>query len=97
MLGRRSRFRLAAIDDRLERLEGFIIAYLNLDLVIKIIRESDEPKPILMKKLALNDPQAEAILNMRLRSLRKLEEIELKREHALLTKERKELKRLNEG
>jgi topoisomerase-4 subunit A len=94
VLGRRSRFRLAAIDERLERLEGFLIAYLDLDLVIKIIRESDEPKPILMKKLKLSDPQAEAILNMRLRSLRKLEEMELKREHASLTKERKELNAL---
>ena len=56
VLGRRARFRLAAIDERLERLEGFLIAYLDLDLVIKIIRESDEPKPILMKKLKLSDP-----------------------------------------
>ncbi len=88
VLQRRTRFRLAAIDERLERLAGFLIAYLNLDEVIRIIREIDEPKPALMKAFKLSDVQAEAILNMRLRSLRKLEEMELRREHEKLTEER---------
>ena len=91
VLQRKSRHRMAWIDDRLEKLSGFIIAYLNLDRVIKIIRESDEPKPELMKAFKLSDAQAEAILNMRLRSLRKLEEMELKREHAKLSGERAEI------
>ena len=91
VLQRRTTHQLAAVDDRLERLAGFLIAYLNLDRVIQIIREMDEPKPQLMLEFELSDAQAEAILNMRLRSLRKLEEMELKREHAALTKKRKEL------
>ena len=94
VLVRRSKFRLAKIDHRLEVLDGYLIVYLNIDKVIKIIREKDEPKPALMKAFKLSDVQAEAILNMRLRSLRKLEEIEIKREHDKLTKERKELKAL---
>ena len=94
VLVRRSKFRLAKIDHRLEVLDGYLIVYLNIDKVIKIIREKDEPKPALMKAFKLTDVQAEAILNMRLRSLRKLEEIEIKREHESLTKERKELKAL---
>ena len=94
VLVRRSKFRLAKIDHRLEVLEGYLIVYLNLDKVIKIIREKDEPKPALMRAFKLTDIQAEAILNMRLRSLRKLEEMELRREHDALTKERKELKTL---
>ncbi len=88
VLQRRSRHRLAAIDEKLERLAGFLIAYLNLDEVIRIIRESDEPKPELMEAFGLTDFQAEAILNMRLRSLRRLEEMEIRREHAGLTEER---------
>ena len=75
-------------------LDGYLIVYLNLDKVIQIIREKDEPKPALMKAFKLTDVQAEAILNMRLRSLRKLEEMEIRREHEALTKERKELKAL---
>jgi topoisomerase IV subunit A len=94
VLVRGSKFRLAKIDHRLEVLEGYLIVYLNLDKVIKIIREKDEPKPALMRAFKLTEVQAEAILNMRLRSLRKLEEMELRREHEDLTRERKELKSL---
>ena len=94
VLVRRSKFRLAKIDHRLEVLDGYLIVYLNIDRVIKIIREKDEPKPALMKALKLTEVQAEAILNMRLRALRKLEEMEIRREHENLTKERKELKAL---
>ena len=94
VLVRRSKFRLAKIDHRLEVLAGYLIVYLNLDNVIKIIREQDEPKPALIKAFKLTEVQAEAILNMRLRALRKLEEMELRREHDDLTKERKELKSL---
>ena len=91
VLVRRSKFRLGKIDHRLEVLEGFLIAYLNIDAIIKIIRNEDEPKPIMMKKFSLTDVQAEAILNMRLRSLRKLEEFELKKEHKELKAEKAEL------
>jgi topoisomerase-4 subunit A len=94
VLVRRAKFRAAKIDHRLEVLEGYLIVYLNLDKVIKIVREKDEPKPALMKAFKLTDVQAEAILNMRLRSLRKLEEMEIRREHDALTTERKELKAL---
>ncbi|BAQ17407.1 DNA topoisomerase IV subunit A [Methyloceanibacter caenitepidi] len=94
VLVRRSNFRLSKIDHRLEVLEGYLIVYLNLDRVIQIVREEDEPKPVLMKEFKLTDVQAEAILNMRLRALRKLEEMEIRREHDDLTKERKELKAL---
>src|SRR5215216_4020530 len=82
VLLRRSRHRLAAIDHRLEVLGGLLVAYLNLDAVIKIIREQDEPKPVLMKRFKLIDVQADAILNMRLRNLRKLEEMEIRKEDA---------------
>ncbi|MGB1026390.1 MAG: DNA topoisomerase IV subunit A, partial [Rhodospirillaceae bacterium] len=81
VLERRSRHRLGKIIHRLEVLDGYIIAYLNLDEVIRIIREEDHPKAELMKTFELSDVQAEAILNMRLRSLRKLEEMELRKEH----------------
>lgn len=81
VLGRRSQFNLDRIEKRIEILEGYLIVYLNLDKVIKIIREEEEPKPKLMAAFKLTDVQAEAILNMRLRSLRKLEEMELRREH----------------
>jgi topoisomerase-4 subunit A len=94
VLMRRSKFRLAKIDHRLEVLAGYLIVYLNLDKVIKIIREKEEPKPALIKAFKLTEVQAEAILNMRLRSLRKLEEMEIRREHDTLSKERKELKGL---
>ncbi|MGH6865665.1 MAG: DNA topoisomerase IV subunit A, partial [Methyloceanibacter sp.] len=94
VLVRRSKFRLDKIDHRLEVLDGYFIVYLNLDKVIKTIREKDEPKPALIRAFRLTDGQAEAILNMRLRALRKLEEMEIRREHDSLTKERKELKSL---
>src|SRR5712691_4010157 len=82
VLQRRSRHRLAEIARRMEILRGQIVVYLNLDEVIRIIRESDEPRPELMARWDLSEAQAEAILNMRLRSLRKLEEIELRKELA---------------
>ena len=91
---RRSRHRLEKIAARLEVLEGYLAAYLNLDKVIKIIRTEDEPKPKLMKAFDLNENQAEAILNMRLRALRKLEEMEIRGEHAELTREQKDLTKL---
>lgn len=94
VLVRASRHRLAQIADRLELLSGYIIAYLNLDEVIRIIREDDEPKPALMKRFDLTDRQAEAILNMRLRSLRRLEEMELRREQEKLGAEHAELEAL---
>ena len=81
VLQRRSRFRLAKIEKRLEVLAGYLIAFLNLDEVIRIIRFEDHPKQDLIKAFDLTDNQAEAILNMRLRSLRKLEEMELRKEH----------------
>ena len=87
VLVRRSEHRLAAIRHRLEVLDGYLVAYLNLDEVIAIIRGEDEPKPVLMKRFKLSDVQAEAILNMRLRSLRKLEEMEIRGEHTPLTRE----------
>ena len=80
VLVRKSQHRLEKIDSRLELLQGYIIAYLNLDRIIEIIRTEDEPKPVMMAEFQLNDRQAEAILNMRLRSLRRLEEMELRRE-----------------
>jgi topoisomerase-4 subunit A len=94
VLGRRTRHRLAHIADRLEVLDGYLAVYLNLDKVIKIIRTSDEPKPKLIAAFKLSDRQAEAILNMRLRALRRLEEIQIREEHDALAKEQKELKRL---
>jgi topoisomerase IV subunit A len=87
VLVRRSNYRLEQIAHRLEVLGGYIIAYLNLDEVIRIIREEDDAKASLMAAFELSDVQAEAILNMRLRSLRKLEEMELRKEHASLTDE----------
>jgi topoisomerase-4 subunit A len=94
---RRSTTRIGKIDDRLELLEGFLTAYLNLDRVIEIIRTEDEPKPVLVAEFKLSDRQAEAILNMRLRSLRKLEEREIGREREKLVKERDELAKLIES
>ena len=94
VLLRRSRFRLGQIEHRLQVLGGYLVAYLNLDKVIKIIRNEDEPKPVLMKSFKLSDLQADAILNMRLRNLRKLEEIEIKQEDKQLRAERKSLNQL---
>src|SRR6185436_1846039 len=94
VLIRRSNYRLAKIADRLEILDGFLTIYLNIDKVIKIIREADDAKADLMKAFKLTDNQAEAILNMRLRSLRRLEEIEIRQEHKNLVVEQKGLKAL---
>ena len=94
VLVRRSKFRLDKIARRLEVLDGFLIAYLNLDEVIRIIRYEDEPKKELMKAFKLSEVQAEAILNMRLRSLRKLEEMEIKTEHKNLKAEQRALRAL---
>ncbi len=97
VLIRRAQHRLEKIAARLDLLDGYIIAYLNLDRVIAIIRTEDEPKPVMMEEFGLNDRQAEAILNMRLRSLRKLEEMELRGEHTELLKEKDELEKLVES
>jgi len=94
VLVRRSEYRLAEIDKRLEILGGFLKAYLNLDEVIRIIREEDEPKQELMRFFDLTDNQAEAILNMRLRSLRKLEEFEIRKEFDGLTAEKSDIEGL---
>ena len=94
VLVRRTKFRLGQIAHRLEVLGGYLIAYLNLDEVIRIIRQEDESKAILMARFTLSDVQAEAILNMRLRSLRKLEEIEIRTEHKALTVEQGHLEAL---
>jgi topoisomerase-4 subunit A len=94
VLVRRSTHRLAAIEKRLEILDGFLAVYLNLDEVIRIIREEDDAKKGLMKAFSLTEMQAEAILNMRLRSLRRLEEMEIRKEHKALTKERREIQGL---
>jgi topoisomerase IV subunit A len=94
VLARRSQHRLAAIEHRLEVLAGYLLVYLNLDEVIRIIREENQPKPRLMARFSLSDVQAEAILNMRLRSLRRLEEMEIKKEHTALGRERKDIKAL---
>jgi len=94
VLLRRSKYRLDQIDHRLEVLGGYLVAYLNVDKVIKIIRTEDEPKPVLMKTFKLSDVQAEAILNMRLRNLRRLDEMEIKTEDKDLRAERKALQQL---
>jgi topoisomerase-4 subunit A len=97
VLVRKSQHRLEKIDARLELLQGYIIAFLNLDRIIEIIRTEDEPKPVMMAEFQLNDRQAEAILNMRLRSLRRLEEMELRRELDALEAEREDLVKLIES
>ncbi len=94
VLQRKSQHRLDEIARRLEILGGYLIAYLNIDEVIKIIREDDEPKPALMKRFKLTDTQAEAILNLRLRALRKLEEMQIRTENDDLTKEQGSLNKL---
>jgi topoisomerase-4 subunit A len=94
VLIRRSRHRLGQIEHRLEVLGGFLVAYLNLDKVIKIIRNEDEPKPVLIKTFKLTEVQADAILNMRLRNLRKLEEMEIKRENKALGEEKAAVEKL---
>jgi topoisomerase IV subunit A len=97
VLVKRSEYRIGKIDDRMELLDGYLIAYLNLDRVIQIIREEDEPKQMMMAEFSLTDRQAEAILNMRLRSLRKLEEMEIRKERQSLEAERAELAKLVES
>ncbi len=92
VLVRRTNYRKAQIEHRLEVLGGYLIAYLNIDKVIKIIRTEDEPKPVLMKTFKLTEVQADAILNMRLRSLRKLEEMEIRTEDKNLRNELKGIK-----
>jgi topoisomerase-4 subunit A len=94
VLERKSRHRLGKIRHRLEVLDGFLICYLNLDEVIRIIREADEAKPALIAAFGLTDIQAEAILNMRLRALRRLEEMEIRKEHKGLSAEAKDLEAL---
>jgi topoisomerase-4 subunit A len=94
VLLRRSRHRLAEIEHRLEVLGGYLVAYLNIDKVIKIVRKEDEPKPVLMKTFKLSDIQADAILNMRLRNLRRLEEIEIRQEDKTLRAEKKSIEEL---
>lgn len=94
VLTQRTQYRLNKIADRLEILGGYLVAYLNLDEVIRIIREEDEPKPVLIARFELTDRQAEAILNMRLRSLRRLEEFEIRKEDETLRKEQAELEAL---
>ena len=91
---RRLQFRLDKVEARLHVLAGLLIAYLNLDEVIKIIRSEDEPKPVLMKRFKLTEIQVEAILETKLRNLAKLEEMKIKGEQKELTAERKELKLL---
>jgi topoisomerase IV subunit A len=94
VLLRRSRYRLRQIEHRLEVLGGYLVAYLNIDKVIKIIRQEDEPKPVLMKTFKLSDIQADAILNMRLRNLRRLEEMEIRGEDRDLRTEKKSIEDL---
>jgi topoisomerase-4 subunit A len=94
VLVRRGKHRLDAIEKRLEILDGFLKVFLNLDEVIRIIREQDDAKAGLIRAFKLSENQAEAILNMRLRSLRRLEEIEIKKEHKNLSKERKDMQAL---
>ncbi len=94
VLLRRSRFRLDKIAKRLKVLDGYLIVYLNIDALIKIIRKEDDPKPALRKRFNLSEVQAEAILNMRLRALRRLEEQGIRKEHEALTAEKADLKKL---
>lgn len=91
---KRSKFQLEKVEKRLEILEGFLIVYLNLDEVIRIIRYEDNPKQVLQEKFSLSEIQVDSVLNMRLRSLRKLEEIEIKQEHLALTQEKHRLQAL---
>ena len=94
VLQRRSRQRLGKIEDRMEVLAGLLIAYLNIDEVIRIVRFEDDPKAELMKAFKLTERQADAILNMRLRALNKLQEIEIRGEHDALAAEKAEIEAL---
>lgn len=88
---RRSQFRLDKIEKRLHLLDGYLIAFLNIDEVIRIIREEDHPKQEMIDRFGITDVQAEAILNLRLRALRKLEEMEIRKEHDTLSEERSDI------
>ena len=94
ILRRRSGHRLEKIAARLEALAGYLIAFANLDEIIRIIREDDDPRAAMMARWEMSEAQAEAILNMRLRALRRLEEVEIEKEHRALKSEQRELKRL---
>jgi topoisomerase-4 subunit A len=94
VLVRRSNFRLKKIEHRLEVLDGYLIAYLNIDEVIRIVRFEDDPKAKLIARFKLTEVQADAILNLRLKSLSKLEEMEIKAEHDRLSGERRDLQKL---
>jgi topoisomerase-4 subunit A len=94
VLVRRSNYRLGKIEHRLEVLDGYLVAYLNIDEVIRIVRFEDDPKAKLMSTFKLSEVQAEAILNLRLKSLSRLEEVEIRAEHDRLSKERADLKAL---
>ena len=94
VLVRRKTHRLARIEERLEILQGYLVAYLNIDEVIRIIREEDDPKAVMCARWDLTERQAEAILNMRLRALRKLEEIEIREEFSGLTDEKAQIEAL---
>ena len=94
VLVRRSQFRLKKIEHRLEVLEGYLIAYLNIDEVIRIVRFEEQLKAALISTFSLTEVQADAILNLRLKSLSRLEEIEIKAEHDKLSRERRQLKAL---
>ena len=97
VLLRKIKFRLSKINARLEILEGYLTAYLNLDEIIRIIREEDEPKKIMMAEFKLTDNQAEAILNMKLRNLRKLDEEQINAEHSDLLEEKAKLEILHDN
>jgi topoisomerase-4 subunit A len=94
VLVRRSKFRLQKIEHRLAVLDGYLIAYLNIDEVIRIVRFEDDPKAKLMQRFKLTEVQTDAILNLRLKALSKLEEVEIKAEHDRLSKERRDIKSL---
>ena len=91
---RRLQHRLKIVTDRLHILDGLLVAYLNIDEVIRIIRKEDEPKPVLMKKFRLSEIQAEAILNLRLRNLARLEEKKIRGEQKELNEERSDLEQI---
>lgn len=91
---RRAKFRLDKIEKRLHLLDGFLVAFLNIEEVIRIIRFEDDPKEVMMERFGITDIQAEAILNLRLRALRKLEEMEIRGEHKKLSEERENIKLL---
>lgn len=96
VLLRKIKFRLSKINARLEILEGYLTAYLNLDEIIRIMREEDEPKKVMMAEFKLTDNQAEAILNMKLRNLRKLDEEQINAEHSDLLEEKAKLETLHD-